>query len=519
MSERLHELLIRPSDDSPSAPAVVQEDRTITYRELDSRSNQVAHVLIGLGFQPGDRACLFLDKSIEAIVAVYGILKAGGAYVPLDPDSPLTRASQILRDSQPRVLLSAAGKQRHWAELTEGSDAEHVVVLNEGTFAGPPDLPVTGAAEIDKANPTAPDVTVSPHDLAYILYTSGSTGTPKGVMLSHENALSFVRWAVGRFGVGSDDVLSSHAPLHFDLSIFDLFAASAAGAPVSLVPSEAYMFPASLRSFIQDAGITTWYSVPSALVFLLLRGGLRPGDLPSLRTVLFAGEVFPSTHLAELMHRIPHARFANLYGPTETNVCTFYEVPEHPSEDADIPIGVPIDGVDVIVADEGGRELPDGEIGELHVAGPTVMHGYWNDPTKSSEALYLDAAGRRVYRTGDLGRRREDGNIAFLGRNDLQIKRRGYRIELGEIESVMNSHSSVIESAASPTPDELISNRIRVDVVAKKGADPEQLWQHLRDHLPAYMVPDVLELHEDLPKTSTGKIDRQALRQVKAEES
>lgn len=519
MSDRIHDLLIRSTDRSPDAPAVTQDGRTITYRELDRRSNQVANTLIGLGLKPGDRACLFLDKSIEAIIAVYGIMKAGAAYVPLDPDGPVSRGSRILRDSQSRVLLSESLKRRNWFELTQGSDVERVVVLDDGPTGTSPGPPSTGPGEIDEAEPTAPEVPVSPDDLALVLYTSGSTGAPKGVMLSHENVLSFVQWAVRRFDVGSHDVLSSHAPLHFDLSTFDLFAASAAGAPVALVPPDAYTFPSTLKGFIRDAGITTWYSVPSALVFLLLRGGLHPGDLPSLRTVLFAGEVFPSLHLAELMRRIPHARFANLYGPTETNVCTFYEVSRPPSPDTDIPIGIPIDGVDVIVADEEGKEVPDGEPGELHVAGPTVMHGYWNDPTKTSESLYLDQTGRRVYRTGDLGRRGPDGNIIFLGRKDLQIKRRGYRIELGEIESIVNAHPSVIESAASPVADELVSNRIRVDVAVRKGTEPEPLWKHLRDHLPAYMVPDALELHEALPKTSTGKIDRHALKQVEAEES
>jgi amino acid adenylation domain-containing protein len=361
-------------------------------------------------------------------------------------------------------------------------------------------------------------------DLAYILYTSGSTGQPKGVMLTHRNALAFVSWAAEQFAVVPEDRLSSHAPLHFDLSIFDLFAAAYSAAAVVLVPPKASIFPKQIVRFIQENNITIWYSVPSILSMLTLRGGLANESLPSLRLILFAGEVFPTKYLRELMRLVPKPRYANLYGPTETNVCTWYEVPpldELSSEP--LPIGLPVANDEVFAVTEEGRLALAGEVGELLVRGATVMRGYWGDPDRSAGRLVPDpfssAFADPVYRTGDLVEVLADGGYRYVGRQDAQIKSRGYRIELGDIEATMYSHPAVIECAVVAVPDDLVGNRLGAYAVVADECSEADLAAYCAERLPRYMVPESFTLVSGLPRTSTGKVDRPHLLGMAAERS
>jgi acyl-coenzyme A synthetase/AMP-(fatty) acid ligase len=278
------------------------------------------------------------------------------------------------------------------------------------------------------------------------------------------------------------------------------------------------VFPGQVVRLIDEHAITVWYSVPSILTMLVLRGGLSQGSLPSLRTVLFAGEVFPTKYLRALMDLLPHARFANLYGPTETNVCTWYDVPALPGDQtADIPIGRAIDNVEVFAVTEDGRRAAVGEVGELHVRGTTVMQGYWGDDERTARTLvphpFAPHLRDPVYRTGDLVEELPTGDFRFLGRRDAQIKSRGYRIELGEIETALNAHPAVVECAVIAVPDEVVTNRLRAFAVVRDPAvTPAELSRFCGERVPKYMVPESIELRASLAKTSTGKIDRQALR-------
>jgi amino acid adenylation domain-containing protein len=502
-------VLRRTAHASPDTVAVVDGDRTVSYAQLDEDSDAIAASLLGLGARPGDRIGLYLDKSYEAITGIYGIMKTGAAYVPLDPSAPAERLRHIASDCGMTILISAPTKEETWPALTnDGGPIDNIVVPNGEPAGQLEGAAVHGASAIAGARPaTAPDV--SEGDLAYILYTSGSTGGPKGVMLTHKNCLAFVEWAVSRFDVSANDRVSSHAPFHFDLSTFDLFAAAVAGACVVLVPPSLSMWPVELRRFIESTGITVWYSVPSALTMLSLRGGVGPETCPDLRQILFAGEVFPTKFLRRLMEQLPHVRMANLYGPTETNVCTFYEVEETPATDEPIPIGRPIDDTEILLLDDDLGPVEAGDVGEMYVRGPTVMRGYWAGEETTNASL-IDPDGRGLtYKTGDLARVDAHGDLRFLGRRDAQIKSRGYRIELGEIESRLNSHPDVVESAVSPVPDELATNLIRADVVGE--VDEATLRRFLAEALPQYMIPDRFVFARSLPKTSTGKIDRQRL--------
>jgi amino acid adenylation domain-containing protein len=486
----LHELLQEAAAALPDHPAVVDGERTLRYGELERDANRVAHLLIGLGAGRGARVGLWFDKSLEAVVALYGVLKTGAAYVPLDPQAPPARLERQARDAGLHCLLISGGRRPEWPV----GDAR---VVDVRMATGCPDAP--------------PGARATELDPAYVLYTSGSTGRPKGVVLTHRNAMAFVAWAAGTFALRPDDRLSSAAPLHFDLSVFDVFAAAAAAATVVMVPLSALVLPRQLRDLVERSGITVWYSVPSLLTRLALHGGLRPGDLRTVRAVLFAGEVFPSRHLSRLMRLLPAARFANLYGPTETNVCTWHEVREPPEEGAVLPIGRPIDGVRVLAVTGDGRRAEPGEVGELHVAGPTVMLGYWRDPLATAAALAPSPGGGVTYRTGDLGVEQPDGSFLLRGRRDAQVKSRGYRIELGEIESVLDAHEAVVECAAVAVPDDLITNRIRAVVVAARPLEAAELAGWCAARLPRYMVPDSFDCVAALPRMSTGKVDRQRL--------
>jgi amino acid adenylation domain-containing protein len=510
-------LLEESARNRPDAPAVLDGEREITYVELERQSNRLANLLVELGVRRGERVGIYLDKSIESVVAIYGTLKAGGAYVPLDPQAPPARLGYIARDAGVRVLLTGCEKQEAWQALMRDGPALHsLVALNGAPTAGPEGVRTLAMSDVAGAPDSPAGVPVVDCDLAYILYTSGSTGTPKGVMLTHRNCLAFVEWAVEEFAVRAEDRLSSHAPLHFDLSTFDLFAAAAAGAAVALVPVQASVFPSEIRRFIESTEITVWYSVPSILAMLVIRGGLQNGALPTLRTILFAGEVFPTGYLKRLVELLPHVSFANLYGPTETNVCTWWEVselPEDPSET--IPIGRAIANVDTFVVTDDGRPAEPGEVGELYVRGPTVMQGYLGDPEKTASRLVADPFGdvldQRVYRTGDLVQETAGGDYRFLGRRDDQVKSRGYRIELGDVEAAIQAHPDVTECAVVAVPDDLVGNRLYAFVAADEETLDPPLGAFCAERVPGYMIPERFEVSGALPRTSTGKIDRPAL--------
>ncbi len=506
---------------SPDRVAVIDGDRSLTYSELDRRANQVANLLRRRGVANGDRVGVYLRKSLGAVVAIYGAMKAGACYVPLDPSAPPHRVGYIAGNCGIRHILTGTEKRRAWAEVrAEGAAAmTDLVVMNAVTAEGLPEIPgvaVHPASAIDDEPVTTPANGTMQQDLAYILYTSGSTGDPKGVMLSHLACRAFVEWAGDEYSVTSNDVLSSHAPLHFDLSTFDLYAAARAGASLVLVPPKISVFPVEVARFMADHGISVWYSVPSILTMLVEHAELGPGALPSLRTMLFAGEVFPTKYLSRLMRLLPHVEFANLYGPTETNVCTAYTVPEPPDEnDPPISIGAAIGNVETFVVDEDMEVVDRGDVGELLVRGPTVMRGYWGDLERTRARLIRDPRdpefGDPVYRTGDLVEELPDGNYRFLGRRDNQIKSRGYRIELGDIEAAINSHPDVVECAVVAVPDEMISNRIRAFVAVKAEIGDVDMIAFCSEIIPRYMIPETFTFRETLPHTSTGKIDRQAL--------
>lgn len=461
---RLEEGLRAAALRTPDRVAVVEAatGRTATYGELEGLASAFADRLRAAGVRPGDRVAFRLSKSIDALVALFGALGAGAAYVPLDPGAPDERTATVLARSGAGAVVTA-GPSGLAVEARAGTE------------------PVPG--------------------LAYVLFTSGSTGVPKGVAHTHESALAFVDWARAAVGAVPDDRFGSHAPLHFDLSIFDVFVPLGAGASVVLFDEALGRLPKDLARGISERGVTVWYSTPSTLRMLLAWGQLERHDYGPLRCALFAGEVLAGRDLALLRAHWRAAVAWNWYGPTETNVCTAYRIGPDDARDDAFPIGRAVEPDETRVLD-----------GELCVRGATVMHGYWDDP-EATERAFVEHGGVRWYRTGDLVREDPDGNYVFLGRRDRMVKRQGYRIELGDLEAALARHPAVCEVAVVARPHAGQGIELRAFLATRGGAAPStvELRTHVASILPSYMLPDRFVVLDGLPHTSTGKVDYRAL--------
>ena len=365
-------------------------------------------------------------------------------------------------------------------------------------------------------------IDVSDTSPAYILHTSGSTGNPKGVVLSHLNALSFVKMASDFFHINPADRICNHAPLHFDLSVFDVFAGVRCGATVMLLPEVYSTFPVKLAEFIEKQEISVWNSVSSVLAMLVDKGALGKFNFDSLRIVHFSGDIMPVKVLRILKRFMRNASFYNIYGQTEANSSMYYHVREIPETDSwRIPIGKAFPNFDVFALSDSREPIRrPGEEGELYVDSSTVALGYWDADAMTSEKFVPDprypSLKKRVYRTGDLVRMDEHGNYIFSGRKDQMVKSRGYRIELEEIEAVLSGHPGIKNAVVVPIPDELIGNRIVAVVapVSMESVNKEDIVLHCAALLPRYMIPESIDFHDSLPKTSTGKIDRRKIRDM-----
>jgi len=527
MAFLIHHLLKESAARLPDHEAVRFEGVGMTYAQLDGLTNQVARALRAAGVRRGDRVGIYVNKSFVSIISIFGILKAGGVYVPLDPGAPAKRLAYITRNCDIKVLLTSTEKLLVLPQFFEDQTPLEIVVLTDDLRQDQPELPemvqlVRWQDVLQLDDSPVPENGNIETDLAYILYTSGSTGDPKGVMISHRTIFTFIHWCYDTFRITQEDRVTSHAPLHFDLSTFDIFVTLKAGGTVVLIPEKLSVFPIKLVQLLQDERITVIYMVPSILSLMVNYGKLASHDISALRLILFAGEVFPIKYLRRLVEAIPHAEYYNLYGPTETNVCTYYKVqPQDLEPDCTnpVPIGIACENMEVFAVDDKGHlvTLP-GQEGELWVRGSCVAQGYWGDPEKTARNFvrnsYQENFEEIAYRTGDVVTLDEQGaNWIYVGRKDHMIKSRGYRIELGEIEVALYGHSGVKEAAVIAIPDDLIGNRIKAFVapIERNGLTEKELQEFCSQRLPRYMVPERIELWEELPKTSTGKVNRQLL--------
>ncbi|MCP2257417.1 amino acid adenylation domain-containing protein [Streptoalloteichus tenebrarius] len=491
----LHELVVAAARRTPDALAVQDVTDALTYRELDELADRYAAALVHAGVRAGDRVVIWTAKSVATVALMQGCLRVGAIYVPVSAANPPARVERVAAGCAPALRVTdATGMDRLSQDENEHgdeNDAEHgdgaarwreLTALAEGAAGLLPPPPHQG----------------SPDDPASVLYTSGSTGEPKGVCLSHANALAFVRWACAELAVEPTDRLANHAEFNFDLSVFDLYAAFHAGASVHLISSEAAYAPEQLVRLIRDRELTIWYSVPSVVALMITRGGLLDGPAPTLRCCVVAGEPVSVEHVRRLRAAWPAVRLFNWYGPTETNVCSSYEIGALDSiPDRVIPIGHAACG-DALTLEP----TSDGSVGELVVSGPTVMLGYWGEAPQVGP-----------YATGDLVRRNDRGELEYVGRRDHMVKVRGHRVDVAEVESALVELDAVAEAVVVTTGQGLAA-RLHAVCVVRPGAKAPTLLEVKRRgarRLPPYMLPDAVHVVGELPRTANGKYDRPSL--------
>lgn len=492
---------------TPDAVALRCGERRLTYWQLNARANQLAHVLRRRGVGPDTLVGVALSRSSEMVAGLLAVWKAGGAYVPLDPTYPLERLALMINDAGLRLLLVDSHSQTLLASALANTSAD-TLHLDAGWQEF--------AAEVAE-NPV-PMATAA--NLAYVMYTSGSTGQPKGAMIEHGGLANYLNWAIAAYGFRFGGVVPVHSSISFDLTVTSLYPPLLVGGQVELLPEDvgAENLLAALR---QGRDFDVVKITPAHLE--LLGQQLRPAEMARMcRAFVIGGENLLAESLRTWRRHAPATRFFNEYGPTETVVgCCVHEVLPGDADSGAVPIGRPIDNTALHVLDEDLRPLPPGVTGELYIGGAGVARGYLNRPQLSAECFVADWLGprqgggpdARLYKSGDLARRRADGSFEYQGRTDSQVKVRGFRIELGEVEAGLAAHGQV-QSCAVLAPDPEPGGRRLVAYVVPHGGPPPtsgELRKFLAGRLPEFMMPTRFLFVDAMPLTANGKVDRRTL--------
>lgn len=499
----------------PERPAFSCGAHVLTYRQMENRMNQLAGLLYQQGIRKGDRVGIYLNRSIETAIAIYGIMQAGAVYVPIDPKAPIERSQFLIEECGVEILISNPTQKRNLEKIIESQAALKTIIgINETSWSvSTIDWQEVYNCSVDFVRPFS----LLEKDLAYIIYTSGSTGKPKGIMHTHYSGLSYARLSANTYNITAQDRIGNHAPIHFDISTLGYFTGPLVGACTVICSDAHTIFPASLGQLIEKEKISIWYSVPLALIQMLQNGILDDKAMPDLRWVLYGGEPFPTKYLKTLMEQWSQTQFSNVYGPAEVNQCTYYHLPSIPENDDPIPIGTIWGNTEYLIVDDSGNTVPSGETGELLVRSATQMSGYWNNPKLTNDSLFrrrLPSGEEHLfYKTGDLVMEDTDGLMHFLGRKDFQVKIRGYRVELDSVEACLVAHDAVSEAAVYPVRISEESRQIEAAVILKPTANigTKELLNFLKSKLPFYAVPEKIKLVDDFPRTTSGKIKRTAL--------
>jgi amino acid adenylation domain-containing protein len=493
---------------STDAIAIQQGKETYTYGDVQNLANKFVLHFQSLGLKKGDNIGLVSRVRFETIAAMIAALRCGVIYIPLNIHAPASWIENVVRVAQIKHLI--VDPQFSAKVITAQMDkADFVTMLDENYKLG---FNLNDIRNFE-GNPRLNE-NILADDIAYILYTSGSTGNPKGIMLTHRNAVTFIEWMKIEFKVTTTDRIFSRAPLQFDLSVFDIFSTFSAGATLVIADLKKELSTDESVTLMRDEKITIVYTVPSAYISYLTKGGLERG-IPSLRALLYAGEPFPTPYLRRVMQCLPETIVSNIYGPTETNIVTYFHLRVPPQSDEPIPIGKTVFDTEAYIVDENLNLVKDGTMGEILIRGGTVFVGYFNDAELTAKKLILSPFHKYptyLCRTGDYGRRLADGNIAYHGRMDNMVKTRGYRVEIGEIESAISSYDGVDEVAVIAKHHEKYGNTLHAFIsFSKSSGNIDLLIEYIKTKIPSYMVPFEFVKLDVLPKTSTGKVDRVGL--------
>ena len=474
--------------------AYVDENRSITFSELKADAKKIATGLVEK-VAIGEPVLVYMQKSVECIEAFLGTAYAGAFYVPIDISMPYLRVKLIM-DTLESNLIIARKCDSLPEEVIEACDILYIEDLLSSDRINEDEISLRQRKSID-TNP------------CYAIFTSGSTGVPKGVLVSQRSVINFTEWWCEAFDFSDKEVFANQTPFYFDASVKDIYATLRCGATMHIVPKKLFMLPKKLVGFLNDNKVNCIDWVPSVLCMIANFNTLEKEKPEYLKKVMFLGEVMPTKQYNIWKKSLPDVEYANLYGPTEaTGDCTYYKINRELSDDEPIPIGTACENTEVLLFDEAGRLVTEPDtIGEICVRGCSLALGYYNNPTKTDEAFIINPLQKnyreRLYKTGDLGKYNEYGEIVFLARKDSQIKHMGHRIELGEIETAISAAAGVNRVAC------LYEHKTQKIVAVYEGSiEKAELIKEIKERIPAYMMPNVFHKIDGMPINLNGKIDR-----------
>lgn len=483
----------------PEKVAFEDNNRKLTFKELQSEAKSIATVIAKKHIFKKPIA-IFMDKCVECIAAFMGAAYSGNFYTPIDSKMPVARIEKILETLNPVILIT----DKNYFETAKTFFEESNILIYDEIRNN----------EIDEDLLKSIDDKIIDTDILYVLFTSGSTGIPKGVTISHRSVIDYADWVVDTFKINIDDILGNQAPLYFDLSIQDIYATIKSGSTTILIDTNYFLFPAELMNYIKCKNVNTIFWVPTAMVLVANLKALKIKNKPDLKKILFCGEVMPNKQLNKWREAYPDAMFVNLYGPTEiTEVCTYYIIDRQFEDNDVLPLGRPCRNTDILILDENDQLVIDSKIGELCVRGTSLSLGYYNNLQKTNEVFVQNplntAYPEKIYRTGDLVKYNEHGELIYISRKDFQIKHMGHRIELGEIEAAVSSLQGVDLNCCLYDDQK---NKIVLFYVG--SVQEETVNDLLKAYLPDYMLPNKEIKLKEMPINLNGKIDRVKLKEL-----